>query len=283
MTSSPQRAISPGSWAAKRGLPSRSGDTSRTSTRPSATASSTSVHSSTLVELTVAARRPAPAAAAIWSRIRASSGDTTRVHPPPRSRIALVAAQYTADFPQPVACTTNTRARSSTRARTAARWSSRGIAFAPASATIVRSSASSAVLSASIGPVWQAGVTLRPSRPPCPTLRQPGSDGVPTLAVAPTPPIRGRSSSRWRSPPDPGCRPRRRPWPARSAERAVGASFRGREPGHHARSPTHSRAGRHDVAVARPDSGPADQQDRPISTRGDQIGLFGRLRRGQSG
>ena len=32
----------------------------------------------------------------------------------------------------------------------------------PASATIVRSSASSAVLSASIGPVWQAGVTLRP-------------------------------------------------------------------------------------------------------------------------
>ena len=192
MTSSPQRAISPGSWAAKRGLPSRSGDTSRTSTRPSATASSTSVHSSTLVELTVAARRPAPAAAAIWSRIRASSGDTTRVHPPPRSRIALVAAQYTADFPQPVACTTNTRARSSTRARTAARWLSRGIAFGPASATIVRSSASSAVLSASIGPVWQAGVTLRPSRPPCPTLRQPGSDGVPSTRVR----------ERDRSPPD---------------------------------------------------------------------------------
>ena len=66
--------------------------------------------SSTLVELIVTARNPARSAAVSWSRMRASSGDTTNVGPPPRARIAEVAAQYTADFPHPVACTTSTRA-----------------------------------------------------------------------------------------------------------------------------------------------------------------------------
>ena len=60
----------------------------------------------------VAARSPAREAAAIWSRISASSGDTTSVGPAPSSRKAAVAAQYTADLPQPVAWTTSTRRRS---------------------------------------------------------------------------------------------------------------------------------------------------------------------------
>ena len=46
-----------------------------------------------LVEFTVAARSPARSAAAIWSRIRASSGETTSVGPPPAARSAEVAAQ----------------------------------------------------------------------------------------------------------------------------------------------------------------------------------------------
>ena len=82
--------------------------------------------SSTLVELIVAARSPARSAAVIWSRISASSGDTTSVGPTPGSRSAAVAAQYTADLPQPVAWTTSTRRRSSTSSSTARSWSSRG-------------------------------------------------------------------------------------------------------------------------------------------------------------
>ena len=46
--------------------------------------SSTSSQSSTLVELIVTARSPARSAAAIWSRISASSGDTTSVRPAAR-------------------------------------------------------------------------------------------------------------------------------------------------------------------------------------------------------
>ena len=61
--------------------------------RPHRMSASTSSQSSTLVELTVAARSPARPAAAIWSRIRASSGETTSVGPPPAARSAAVAAQ----------------------------------------------------------------------------------------------------------------------------------------------------------------------------------------------
>ena len=53
----------------------------------------TPAHSSTLVELTVAARSPVRFAAAIWSRINASNGETTNVQPAPAARSALVAAQ----------------------------------------------------------------------------------------------------------------------------------------------------------------------------------------------
>ncbi|CAB4699195.1 unannotated protein [freshwater metagenome] len=66
--------------------------------------------SSMFVLFTVAARSPARCAAETWSRIKASNGDTTNVGPAPTERNAEVAAQYTADFPQPVACTTSTRA-----------------------------------------------------------------------------------------------------------------------------------------------------------------------------
>ena len=109
--------------------------------RPARTSVITSSQSSTLVELTVAARSPARAAAAIWSRISASSGETTRVGPPPASRSAAVAAQYTADLPQPVAWTTSTRRRWSTSSSTAVSWSGRGRASGPAIAATTRSRA----------------------------------------------------------------------------------------------------------------------------------------------
>ena len=120
MTTRPTRAINSSSLAAKRGLPRRSGDTNNTSSSSRSSAANTGSHSSMLVLLTVAARRPARCAAATWSRINASSGDTTNVGPAPLDRSAEVAAQYTADFPQPVACTTSTRAAGCTMAATAA-------------------------------------------------------------------------------------------------------------------------------------------------------------------
>ena len=46
-----------------------------------------------LEELSVAARSPARSAAATWSRISDSSGDTTRVGPAPSLRRMAVAAQ----------------------------------------------------------------------------------------------------------------------------------------------------------------------------------------------
>jgi hypothetical protein len=50
-----------------------------------------------------------------------------------KQAIAEVADQYTADFPQPVACTTSTRALGAMTAATASSWSSRGTAPSPAS------------------------------------------------------------------------------------------------------------------------------------------------------
>ena len=90
-TSSPHVAASRGStWSRKPGLLSRSGLTSSTSTSPAATASWIGSHSSTLVELMVTARMPARSAAAIWLRIRASSGDTITVGPAPSARRSSV-------------------------------------------------------------------------------------------------------------------------------------------------------------------------------------------------
>ena len=86
------------------------------------------------VELIVTARMPARSAAAIWLRIRASSGDTITVGPLPCARSSAVATKYTADLPQPVRCTTSARRRSATSAAIAVHWSSRSTASSPASA-----------------------------------------------------------------------------------------------------------------------------------------------------
>ena len=95
-------------------------------------------------------------AAVTWSRISASSGETTSVGPAPAARRADVAAQYTADLPQPVACTTSTRAAGWMMACTASTWSARGTASAPAS----RSSTNDRCSVASCVVDWVASVLM---------------------------------------------------------------------------------------------------------------------------
>ena len=56
-----------------------------------ASALATSAQSSGLAEFIVTARIPARSAAATWSRIRASSGDTITVGPAPAARSSAVA------------------------------------------------------------------------------------------------------------------------------------------------------------------------------------------------
>ena len=93
-TSSPQVAASRGSTSSRKpGLLSRSGLTRRTSTSPALTAVWISSHCSMLVELIVTARMPARSAAAIWLRIRASSGETITVGPAPSARSSRVATK----------------------------------------------------------------------------------------------------------------------------------------------------------------------------------------------
>ena len=87
-------AASRGSTSSRKpGLLSRSGLTSRTSTSPARIESWIGCQSSMLVELIVTARMPARSAAAIWLRIRASSGDTITVGPAPCSRSSSVATK----------------------------------------------------------------------------------------------------------------------------------------------------------------------------------------------
>jgi hypothetical protein len=88
---------------------------------------------SVFAEFTVTACTPARAAASIWLRISASSGETMTVGPAPAARSSAVATKYTADLPQPVRCTTRARRRSTTRAWIAVHWSSRKRASGPAS------------------------------------------------------------------------------------------------------------------------------------------------------
>ena len=124
------------------GLLSRSGETSRTSTSPARTRVSISSHWVTLAEFMVTARIPARSAAATWSRMRASNGEMMMLAPAPPgvpgegggapgrqpaqpSRSSAVATKYTADFPQPVRCTTSARRRATTSASIARHWSSR--------------------------------------------------------------------------------------------------------------------------------------------------------------
>src|SRR5690606_13153254 len=82
----------------------------------------------------VRARMPARSAAAIWLRIRASSGEMITVGPAPSARRSAVATKYTADLPHPVRCTTRARRRSAASARMAVHWSSRSRAESPARA-----------------------------------------------------------------------------------------------------------------------------------------------------
>ena len=92
-----------------------------------------------LAEFTVTAWIPARAAASIWLRISASSGETITVGPAPAARSSAVATKYTADLPHPVRCTTSARRRCTTSAWIAVHWSSRSRAGGPAS---VRSTSS---------------------------------------------------------------------------------------------------------------------------------------------
>ena len=93
-TSRPQVAASRGSTSSRKpGLLSRSGLTSSTSTSPARIASWIGSQSSMLVELMVTARMPARSAAAIWLRIRASSGETITVGPAPWARSSSVATK----------------------------------------------------------------------------------------------------------------------------------------------------------------------------------------------
>ena len=82
ITSSPHGPSRSGSWRgeARVGEPFR-GDQQHVEPARAQRRPARSSQSSTLVELTVAARSPARSAAAIWSRISASSGETTRVGP----------------------------------------------------------------------------------------------------------------------------------------------------------------------------------------------------------
>lgn len=126
MTTRPASAARRGSTSSRKpGLLSRSGEQRRTSMSPLLICSWIWSHSVTFAELMVAARTPARPAAAIWSRMSASSGEMMMVGPEPRARSREVATKYTADFPHPVRCTTRARRCSATRAWIAVHWSSR--------------------------------------------------------------------------------------------------------------------------------------------------------------
>lgn len=167
-TSMPIRAISVGICSSRNfGLFRRSGETRSTSTSSRASAAWVSPHSCAFAELIDTARTPARAAAATWSRIRASSGDTRTVGPPPRRRSRRVARKYTADLPHPVRCTTRARCRCSTRAEIASSWPGWNTASGrPVSAA--SACCASAAMSAD-GTTEDDGAepTPRPDMPPC--------------------------------------------------------------------------------------------------------------------
>ena len=130
-TSMPTDRASCGSTSSRKpGALRRSGlIRSRSSLSTSAWISS---HCVMFAELIVAARMPARAAASTWLRMSASSGETIIDGPSPASRNSFAAIKYTADFPQPVRCTTSMRLRWLTRESTAVHWSSRRAAWGPA-------------------------------------------------------------------------------------------------------------------------------------------------------
>src|SRR5690606_33472536 len=146
------------------GLLSRSGETSSTSTSSASSCRTTSPHSCALVELIATARTPARAAASIWSRMSASSGETKTVAPAPRCRNRRVATKYTADFPQPVRCTTSARRRPSTRVSMASYWPSWNSAVSDPTSRLMREMADARVVSV-IRPASQHRLTSAVRRP----------------------------------------------------------------------------------------------------------------------
>src|SRR5258708_31511268 len=107
---------------------------------------------------------PARAAASLWSRRSASSGETMPDGPQRRARSSGVAVKYTADLPHPVRCTTSARLRSETRARIAVHWSSRRVAAGPASARRQLSASARSEPAVSVMDPWyQQMPTVAPS------------------------------------------------------------------------------------------------------------------------
>ncbi len=94
MTSNPAVSVSWGRTSSRKvGLFRRSGLTSSTSISPASTCARMADQSSRLVELIVAARMPSRAAASIWLRISASSGEMITVGPAPSPRNRAVATK----------------------------------------------------------------------------------------------------------------------------------------------------------------------------------------------
>ena len=130
-TSSPVSASSGSARSANLGLASRSGETSRTSTSSAASASKTCCQSSTLAELTVAARSPARAGG---GDLVAHQREQRRDH---QRRPAAGLPQRARSPPsRPPTCPSRSPARAapgarSTSASTASTWSGRGRAAGP--------------------------------------------------------------------------------------------------------------------------------------------------------
>jgi len=84
-------ATSASTLSRKRGLFSRSGEMRSRSTSPSRAAASMACQSSVFSLLMVAERTPMRSPIWVWLRMRASSGETTRLGPAPSSRRSRVA------------------------------------------------------------------------------------------------------------------------------------------------------------------------------------------------
>ena len=192
------------------------GLTSSTSTSPARTASWIGSQLSMLVELMVTARMPARSAAAIWLRIRASSGDTMTVGPAP----ALAQQQGRDEVdrrlaPQPVRCTTSARRRSTASARSPPtgpragrrRRTRRARAGGPPPPSGGRGRPGPL----SCRPVYQAPPTPPAGRPQAPAARHPRRSGTVTGA--------GRGPDLTR--PGPGGRSPSRPWQSGDARPSV--------------------------------------------------------------
>src|SRR5690606_4758739 len=120
MTSRPTRLNNLGRMVdPNSGLLRVSGVTKARSITSDSIRSNSNGHVSWVWELKSATDRSKDSAMDFWLRMRARSGETITVGPPPLARIIFVEMKYTADFPHPVAWTTSALARSWTTARVA--------------------------------------------------------------------------------------------------------------------------------------------------------------------